>query len=165
MNLCFTESSPSCHPNGTLNILRILSKFLNESISNIHTRHYLVIPVPFLILFALSLSHISHSPLFLLLFSLLLHPPSFPSLPLPCSPLSLSSLLPPSPLSSFQVSEPTAELLYDAKAKIGEGPFYEPQTNQLLWVDIVGHSINFLDVDKKENRYNIYRISFISSRP
>ena len=85
-------------------------------------------------------------------------PPSFPLF------LSLA-LLSPSPLSSFQVSEPTVELLYDAKAKIGEGPFYEPQTNQLLWVDIVGHSINFLDVDKKENRYNIYRISFISSRP
>ena len=37
-------------------------------------------------------------------------------------------------------------------SQIGEGPFYEPQTNQLLWADINGHSINFLDVDKKENR-------------
>ena len=90
------------------------------------------------------------------------HPPLLPSLS--SSPL-LSSLLLSPPLPSFQVSEPTVELLCDAKAKIGEGPFYEPQTNQLLWVEIVGHSINFLDVDKKENRYNMYRISFISSCP
>ena len=79
-------------------------------------------------------------------FLLLLSPSFFPSLPLSCSPLS-SLRLP-----SFQVSEPIVELLYDAKAEIGEGPFYEPQTNQLLWADINGHSINFLDVDKKENR-------------
>ena len=143
MNLCSTESTPSYHPNGTLNILCILSKFLNvtASIFNVHTRHPFVTPVPFF-----SFPHFPiptfPPPLFLLLFSLLLLLPSFfPSLPLPYSPLP-----------SFQVSEPTVELVYDAKAKIGEGPFYEPQTNQLLWVDIVGHSINFLDVDKKENR-------------
>jgi len=50
------------------------------------------------------------------------------------------------------VSGPTVELLYDAKAEIGEGPFFEPETNQLLWADITGHSINFLDLEKKENR-------------
>lgn len=32
--------------------------------------------------------------------------------------------------------EPVVDLLYDAKALIAEGPFYEQETNQLLWVDI-----------------------------
>jgi len=29
---------------------------------------------------------------------------------------------------------PTVEVLYAANAVIGEGPFFEEETNQLLWV-------------------------------
>ena len=85
--------------------------------------------------------------LFLDPFSLFLPLTPCPSLSL-CPPFcSLSPVLP-----SPEVSGATVELLYDAKAEIGEGPFFEPETNQLLWADIAGHSINFLDLEKKENR-------------
>nr|CAR31337.1 luciferin-regenerating enzyme [Suberites domuncula] len=47
---------------------------------------------------------------------------------------------------------PTVELLYDGKAEIGEGPFFEPETNQLLWVDIYKCTINFLNLATIENR-------------
>lgn len=48
--------------------------------------------------------------------------------------------------------EPTVEVLYKANAEIGEGPFFEEETNQLLWVDINGQTINFLNLQTKENR-------------
>ena len=48
---------------------------------------------------------------------------------------------------------PTVELLYDGKAELAEGPFFEPETNQLLWVDIYVQTINFLDVATTKNRY------------
>jgi len=90
----------------------------------------------------------------MLLVSLFLDPFLFSSLSLP-APLFRSVLLSARflpVLPSPEVSGPTVELLYDAKAEIGEGPFFEPETNQLLWADIAGHSINFLDLEKKENR-------------
>ena len=58
---------------------------------------------------------------------------------------SLSSSLPPA-------QEPIVEILYSTKAIIGEGPFYEEETNQLLWVDINGQTVNFLNLDTKQNR-------------
>ena len=137
----------------------ILTKFLyvTSSIFSVLVRHPLVYHSssfsPFFLLPLFSSS--SSSSLLLPSSFLLLLSPSFSfSSPPPSFLLFLSlALLSPSlPLPSFQVSEPIVELLYDAKAEIGEGPFYEPQTNQLLWADINGHSINFLDVDKKENR-------------
>jgi len=50
------------------------------------------------------------------------------------------------------VSGPTVELLCDAKAVVGERPFCEPETKQLLWADITEHSINFLDLKKGTER-------------
>ncbi len=46
----------------------------------------------------------------------------------------------------------TVELFLDCKAQIGEAPFYDMVTNQLIWVDIWGCTVNFLDVDSKVNR-------------
>ena len=43
-------------------------------------------------------------------------------------------------------------MLYAANAQIGEGPFYEEETNQLIWVDINGKTVNFLDLETKKNR-------------
>ena len=43
-------------------------------------------------------------------------------------------------------------VLYDAKALHGEGPFYDESTDELLWVDIPGKSINFLNVNTRTNR-------------
>ena len=47
------------------------------------------------------------------------------------------------------------EVLYSTKAIIGEGPFYEAETNQLLWVDINGQTVNFLNLDTKQNRWEL----------
>ncbi len=47
---------------------------------------------------------------------------------------------------------PTVEVFYAAKANLGEGPFFEPETNQLLWVDIEESTINFLNVGTVQNR-------------
>lgn len=49
-------------------------------------------------------------------------------------------------------SGPIVELLYDAKALIGESPLYDEKSNQLLWVDINHQTINFLDMDLQKNR-------------
>ncbi len=46
----------------------------------------------------------------------------------------------------------TVELMLDCKALVGEAPFYDEASNQLIWVDIGGCTINFLDVTTKENR-------------
>ena len=47
---------------------------------------------------------------------------------------------------------PTVEVLYAGKAPLAEGPFFEPENNQLLWVDIFGKSINFLNLETRENK-------------
>ena len=46
----------------------------------------------------------------------------------------------------------TVEVLYPAKATIGEGVFYEEETKQLLWVDVYPKTVNFLNIDTGENR-------------
>ncbi|SDO19236.1 SMP-30/gluconolactonase/LRE family protein [Alkalicoccus daliensis] len=38
-----------------------------------------------------------------------------------------------------------AELVYDAKARLAEGPFWDKEQQQLIWVDIEGKTVNFLD--------------------
>ena len=50
------------------------------------------------------------------------------------------------------MSEPVVELLYDAKARLGEAPFYDHVTGELIWVDIYGHTVNFLNVETRQNR-------------
>ena len=54
--------------------------------------------------------------------------------------------------SAHAAAEPTVEVLYAANAQIGEGPFYEEETNQLLWVDSKQQTVNFLNLETKENR-------------
>lgn len=44
------------------------------------------------------------------------------------------------------------EVLYAGNAQIGEGPFYEEDKNQLLWVDINAHTVNFLNLETKKNK-------------
>jgi len=46
----------------------------------------------------------------------------------------------------------SVELLLDCKAQIGEAPFYDSSTHQLLWVDIRGQTINHLDVETGQNK-------------
>ena len=48
---------------------------------------------------------------------------------------------------------PTVEVLYAAGAEVAEGPFYEEETNTLLWVDIHKQTINFLNLQTNQNRY------------
>lgn len=43
-------------------------------------------------------------------------------------------------------------LLFEAKALIGEGPFYDKDKNELLWVDIEGKTIDFLDLETTTHR-------------
>ena len=43
-------------------------------------------------------------------------------------------------------------MLYDTNALCGEGPFYDESREELVWVDIDGKSINFLNVNTKTNR-------------
>ena len=58
-------------------------------------------------------------------------------------------------LSLPSVQQPIVEVLYSTKAIIGEGPFYEQETNQLLWVDINGQTVNFLNLETKQNRWEL----------
>ncbi len=49
-------------------------------------------------------------------------------------------------------TNPTVEVLYKTNAIIGEAPFFDEEQNQLLWVDINGRTVNFLNVESGENR-------------
>jgi gluconolactonase/condensin complex subunit 2 len=48
---------------------------------------------------------------------------------------------------SYKVS-----LLYDSKSILGEGPCYDPNTNELIWVDINGKTINFFNLLTNTNK-------------
>lgn len=48
-------------------------------------------------------------------------------------------------------SYPEAELLFDAKAVLAEGPSYLPDTHSVLWVDIEVGKIHRLDLETLEN--------------
>ena len=52
----------------------------------------------------------------------------------------------------FLVATPTVNVLFEAKAEVGEGPFYDPKANELIWVDIEGMSINFISLSSNTNR-------------
>ena len=63
----------------------------------------------------------------------------------------------PRPLHVYTITHSMAEVgkvsvLYEAKALIGEAPFYDQAREELVWVDIEGKSINFLDVNTRSNR-------------
>ena len=44
------------------------------------------------------------------------------------------------------------EVLYDGKARLGEGPFYDEEMGELIYVDINAHTVNFLNIETKQNR-------------
>ncbi len=48
--------------------------------------------------------------------------------------------------------KPKVEVLYDGKSILSEGPVYDKTNNELIWVDIDGKTINFLNVSTKKNR-------------
>ena len=50
------------------------------------------------------------------------------------------------------MTQPVVELLYEAKARLGEAPFYDHVTGELIWVDIFGRTVNFLNVEMRQNR-------------
>lgn len=44
------------------------------------------------------------------------------------------------------------EVVVETRSKLGESPHYDPQRNEVIWVDCDGKSINFFDVESKRNR-------------
>lgn len=57
-----------------------------------------------------------------------------------------------SPNSSGLNANPTVEVLFSAAADVAEGPFYEQETQTLLWVDILKKTINFYSLKNNQNR-------------
>ena len=53
---------------------------------------------------------------------------------------------------SVAAGEPQIEAVYDGTSILGEGPVYDEAKNELIWVDIEGRSINFIDLSTKTNR-------------
>lgn len=49
-------------------------------------------------------------------------------------------------------ANPTVEVLYATSAEVGEGPFYEEESDTLLWVDIYKKTINFFDLKTNKNK-------------
>jgi sugar lactone lactonase YvrE len=47
---------------------------------------------------------------------------------------------------------PTAELILDARALVGEGPVWLPESGELLWVDIEGGALHWLDASTHRDR-------------
>ena len=50
------------------------------------------------------------------------------------------------------MAEPEVTLLLDVKSVLGETPIYDSRTNEIVWVDIDGMTINILDLTSKKNR-------------
>ncbi len=50
------------------------------------------------------------------------------------------------------VSEAKVEAVYKERSVLGEGPFYDQKLNELVWVDIEGKTINFLNLSTLTNR-------------
>ena len=44
------------------------------------------------------------------------------------------------------------EVVVETRSDLGESPHYDPQSNEVIWVDCDGRSINFFDVESKRNR-------------
>ncbi|XP_003385736.1 PREDICTED: regucalcin-like [Amphimedon queenslandica] len=44
------------------------------------------------------------------------------------------------------------EVVVETRSELGESPHYDPQSNEVIWVDCDGKSINFFDVESKRNR-------------
>ncbi len=53
---------------------------------------------------------------------------------------------------SLIVTEPKVELFLDVKSVLGETPIYDYRSNDIIWVDIDGMSINVLNVVTRNNR-------------
>ena len=52
----------------------------------------------------------------------------------------------------FIVSSEKIDVLYEAKAPLAEGPFYDEVNGELIWVDIELGTINFLRLSDSSNR-------------
>ena len=50
------------------------------------------------------------------------------------------------------MSEPTVEVLYNGKARLGEGPCYDHVSGELIFVDILDQTVNFLNLETQQNR-------------
>ena len=50
------------------------------------------------------------------------------------------------------MSSEKVEVLYEAKAQLAEGPFYDEANGELIWVDIDEGRINFLKLSDCSNR-------------
>ena len=50
------------------------------------------------------------------------------------------------------MADPTAELLVDAKAMLGEGPIWDPEEQRLYWVDIMKFELHWFDPVSGEDR-------------
>lgn len=55
------------------------------------------------------------------------------------------------------MTEPEISVVAECCADLGEGPFWDDATNRLLYVDILGKSINLLDTNTgKVNLNNFF---------
>ena len=54
----------------------------------------------------------------------------------------------------LKMAEANVEVLYDAKARLGEGPCYDHVTGELIFVDILAQTVNFFNLETKQNRYH-----------
>ena len=53
------------------------------------------------------------------------------------------------------MAEAKVEVLYDAKARLGEGPCYDHVTGELIFVDILAETVNFFNLETQQNRYHL----------
>lgn len=58
-------------------------------------------------------------------------------------------------LRLFIMATANVEVLYDAQARLGEGPCYDHVTEELIFVDILAKSVNFLSVETQQIRYYV----------
>jgi len=66
--------------------------------------------------------------------------------------ISLSVIITTMLISYKPAEDLNAELVLDAKAKLGEGSIWHPKENKLYWIDIEGKALHIYDPVTKENK-------------
>lgn len=63
------------------------------------------------------------------------------------------------------MSSPEVKVVFDAKALLGRGLYYDCSNDELIWVDVLAKTINFLKLADENNRSFQFNEPTVSAIP